>query len=334
MSVLLDTAALPAAQRAQALQESFRGESAQRVTSVGAGPVHHRIDLVELGPEVRLRRTVGSPLHVVRDERHVRREPSEHVSFGLQRAGTSLLSVGGSTGPTRAGHLHCVDTTRPYELRQRGTNERDDLVVADQQLGVSVDVVRAAAPALARSPVHDLVRDHLAGLFDATAQLAANPRLLAGQATVALLRTLLLTAAEHSAGRGALADSLEHRVRAYVDAHLGDPELSMEVVAAVHHVSVRHLCNAWARAGHERTLTRWITERRLERSREQLLAEGSASTSIAAVARRCGFSDPSHFSRRFRAAYGITPREWRAVRSGAAPRSRGGVVPTPLRPPP
>lgn len=32
---------------------------------------------------------------------------------------------------------------------------------------------------------------------------------------------------------------------------------------------------------------------------------------IAAVARRWGFKDPTHFTRRFRAAYGVLPSEWR-----------------------
>jgi AraC-like DNA-binding protein len=36
------------------------------------------------------------------------------------------------------------------------------------------------------------------------------------------------------------------------------------------------------------------------------------STTVAAIARRWGFADPTHFSRVFRAAYGMSPREWRA----------------------
>jgi AraC-like DNA-binding protein len=31
---------------------------------------------------------------------------------------------------------------------------------------------------------------------------------------------------------------------------------------------------------------------------------------IAATARACGFADASHFARRFRGAYGLSPREW------------------------
>ncbi|WP_307853105.1 helix-turn-helix domain-containing protein [Kitasatospora sp. RG8] len=42
---------------------------------------------------------------------------------------------------------------------------------------------------------------------------------------------------------------------------------------------------------------------------------------MAAVAGRWGFASASHFSRAFRAAYGVSPREWQAA-SGRAP-SRG-----------
>ncbi|MFF5635847.1 helix-turn-helix transcriptional regulator [Streptomyces sp. NPDC012825] len=39
------------------------------------------------------------------------------------------------------------------------------------------------------------------------------------------------------------------------------------------------------------------------------------SGAVERVARAWGFSTPSHFSRRFKAAYGVTPRQWRASRS-------------------
>ncbi|MFC7258446.1 helix-turn-helix domain-containing protein [Streptomyces lutosisoli] len=32
---------------------------------------------------------------------------------------------------------------------------------------------------------------------------------------------------------------------------------------------------------------------------------------IGSVARAGGFTDPSHFTRRFKEAYGVTPQEWR-----------------------
>ncbi|MFE6282261.1 AraC family transcriptional regulator [Streptomyces sp. NPDC057877] len=39
-----------------------------------------------------------------------------------------------------------------------------------------------------------------------------------------------------------------------------------------------------------------------------------SSGTIAALSRRPGFRSPSHFSRAFKAAYGIPPRAWRELR--------------------
>lgn len=47
---------------------------------------------------------------------------------------------------------------------------------------------------------------------------------------------------------------------------------------------------------------------------QRLLADRALS--IASVATRCGYDDPFHFSRRFRAATGQSPRAWRAALGG------------------
>ncbi|MGH3972574.1 MAG: helix-turn-helix domain-containing protein [Pseudonocardiaceae bacterium] len=52
---------------------------------------------------------------------------------------------------------------------------------------------------------------------------------------------------------------------------------------------------------------------RLEGARRVLASSAQAPT-IAAVARSLGFSDPGHFARRFRAAYGLSPSEWQRIR--------------------
>ncbi|MFJ1547744.1 helix-turn-helix domain-containing protein [Streptomyces sp. NPDC088246] len=48
------------------------------------------------------------------------------------------------------------------------------------------------------------------------------------------------------------------------------------------------------------TVNAWVRTRRLEVVREELAQAGAAHRSIAAVAARWGFTNPSHFSRTFR----------------------------------
>ncbi|MFH9355742.1 helix-turn-helix domain-containing protein, partial [Kitasatospora sp. NPDC017646] len=56
----------------------------------------------------------------------------------------------------------------------------------------------------------------------------------------------------------------------------------------------------------------WVRQRRLDACRRELERPSRRQTSVSAVAHRWGFVSHSHFSRAFRDAYGISPREWQA----------------------
>ncbi|KQX64292.1 helix-turn-helix transcriptional regulator [Streptomyces sp. Root1310] len=99
------------------------------------------------------------------------------------------------------------------------------------------------------------------------------------------------------------------RVLEYVELHLTDPDMSPEVIARAHHISVRYLHKLFKDEG--TTVGRWILRRRLEECRRDLMRYGRGGRTIAAVAARWGFLSATHFSRVFRSAYGMSPREWR-----------------------
>ncbi|WP_432571516.1 AraC family transcriptional regulator [Kineococcus sp. SYSU DK005] len=318
MTVLLDTDLLPEADRADAVHAAYDGQHPRRTVVLGPRPVRHRVQRLELGPEVHLLRTAGNALDIVRTPGQVRADAPEHVAIGWHRRGDALVSTAGGDSGIPAGELNCVDMTAPYRLSHRTAHDHDVLILSNRQAGVPVDVVRAAAPALRRSPVYDLVRRHLAGLHVAVAGLPARHRPLTGQATLALVRALLTTAADCASADDAMDAALETRITLYVDAHLGERDLTVERIAAAHAVSVRHLYTLWARAGHPLTPAQWILERRLQLA-QQLLAAGPG-VSIAVIARRCGFADHSHFSRRFRQAFGLSPTEWRVAAGRGAAR--------------
>ncbi|MEU2281631.1 helix-turn-helix domain-containing protein [Streptomyces sp. NPDC013178] len=106
------------------------------------------------------------------------------------------------------------------------------------------------------------------------------------------------------------------RIRAYIGRHLADPDLTPQTIARAHHISVRYLHKLFE--GEGTTVGRWIRSRRLEASLRDLGHREATGLTIAAVARRWGFTSAAHFSRAFRAEYGISPREWRdTCRPGA-----------------
>jgi AraC-like DNA-binding protein len=160
--------------------------------------------------------------------------------------------------------------------------------------------------------VHPVFAHHLRTLGRQSDRLD-DPRTteLLGTATIALARALIASAAggdRHT--REAMADTLLLRVQTYIRTHLTDTRLSPAEIAAAHAVSVRRLYQVFADA--DLSLEQWIIERRLEGARSELALPESGNRTIAAVARRWSFVDAAHFSRRFREAYGTTPREWRA----------------------
>jgi AraC-like DNA-binding protein len=154
------------------------------------------------------------------------------------------------------------------------------------------------------------VLEHLQRLARAAGELSADPGAAAlGSATVELVRALIISAAGDDRRRPWVREeTLLTRVLAFVGQHLADPDLTTEAIAARHNVSVRRLYQACAEAGLH--LEQWIIEQRLAAARTALTSPAGLRRSIAGTARGCGFASPSHFARRFRQAYGMTPREW------------------------
>ncbi|WP_431047287.1 helix-turn-helix domain-containing protein [Streptomyces sp. P1-3] len=99
------------------------------------------------------------------------------------------------------------------------------------------------------------------------------------------------------------------RIRAYVQRNLHDPRLTPRTIAAAHHISTSYLHRLF-RTEHE-TIAAWIRRQRLERACRDLADPALCSTTIHAIAAHWGFTRASDFSRAFRAAYGMTPKDYR-----------------------
>ena len=105
--------------------------------------------------------------------------------------------------------------------------------------------------------------------------------------------------------------NLYQRITSFIEQQLGDSELSPVTLAQTHHISTRYLHLIFSERG--RTVGAWIRERRLAQCRAEL-ANPSNDRTVTEVAMHWGFSDLAHFSRSFRAAYGVSPLEFRNAR--------------------
>lgn len=93
------------------------------------------------------------------------------------------------------------------------------------------------------------------------------------------------------------------RVKAYIVANLDDPELDLDTIATAQNMAPRTLNRLFAREG--TTPIRWLWQQRLAGA-YRALAERRFNH-VTDVALSFGFSDVSHFSRAFKAAFGRSP---------------------------
>ena len=310
---LLDTTGMVPEQRVSAFREAMGQATVPcRVDQLAPeSAVHSRMHFWSFG-HVSLFTTDSTPFRLVRTARHLRMEAPPVVALSIHPVGRGRFTQLGHDQHMRRGDLMLNDLTAPYSWWSVSGGSRAVQIPYDR-LALPVDVVRRAIDRLPGSPVHDLLVGHLERLAASADALAADPGAAAvGTATIELVRALVVSAAGDDRHlRSVRADSLVTRVREYVVQRLADPDLSPATIAAAHNVSVRQLYKACAEAG--MSLEQSIIDQRLETARTQLAAAGGLRRSIAATARACGFQDPSHFSRRFRQAYGMTPREWQQL---------------------
>ncbi|GHE58947.1 hypothetical protein GCM10018785_30240 [Streptomyces longispororuber] len=313
--LLVDLDDVAPGQRVEAFHHALTNESVPNhvVHEEPATGIRARMEAWRIG-DVPMFATRNTGFTVRRTVGHVRRQRSNPVvSVSLQPRGLHRGEVAGQRltyGPDDICVFHEL-TPRAYGWSGDGSSQA--MLFDVERLGVPLETVVKASLQLRASPLHDLVLNHLRGLWRDPARLAADPgaAALAG-ATTELVRALLLSAAHGEAApaaRDALDDTLLTRVLAYARRHLADRDLTPERIAAEHAVSVRRLYLVLNDAGI--SLEQWLISERLTKARRMLASPRHDGLTVAAVAARCGFTSPSHFSRRFRAAFGATPQEWR-----------------------
>ena len=100
-------------------------------------------------------------------------------------------------------------------------------------------------------------------------------------------------------------------VRSVIESRLSDEKLDTETVAAEIGLSIRYINQILSH--HDTSVARLIQSRRLERCRLALEDPGQTNRTVSEIAYGWGFVDLTHFGRRFKRAYDVSPREYREL---------------------
>jgi AraC-like DNA-binding protein len=272
-------------------RESFEG----RVTRVAVG---------ELG----FHQVCAQTQDVFRTRQGIARSNHHPYYLITQRECGWHLQQDGKQLQLRSGDLVLVDAARCYELHfperfevmsiqlprhfvgrwlAHAESQGARYIPRDKGWGVPLSALclqLASDPGIANHYPSELLSDHLGAMLSAALEPELQPIRLA-------------------------SDEFVERACGWLREHLADHGLVATVAAQALGVSVRTLHRAFA--ARRFTFAGALRAVRIEEAKHLLAQPRLAHIAVGEIGRRCGFADPSHFVREFRAATGLTPVRWR-----------------------
>lgn len=296
-------------------------------------PLDYRPDRTHVPFRGQVRSMVSGQLHVSRisssgglaqrTQAGASRASEEFILLSLQVRGRTIVTQQNRETVLTPGIAAFYDSTAAYSLRMPGDSEQIVLHLPRRLLerrtswpcAKLATAVRPSMP-FAQSMfclAHQLARfepDEGNSWISRTAEVV-----------VELLSLLSETMSEESSSAARFAPrasdaALVRRANDLLAMHVSDSDFSPIHLAQRCGVSLRRLQHAFHTSG--TTVSRRIWDSRLELAANLLTASGSASESITSIACATGFNDFSHFSRRFKERFELSPRDYR----------RGATVPS------
>jgi AraC-like DNA-binding protein len=256
---------------------------------------------------------VYSDAQLVRHLRtHVARTRAPMFFLHVQLEGESINRQDGREAKLGPGDLTLCDTTRPYEIRFEAANRMFVVGIPEtllrRHLASPESVV--AVPMSGSSGLSGLLSQFLRDFWGRCGDdidPIIIPRI--GRAILDLTASAYTCVPQAHSDRSSVATSHRVRIVNYIEAHLGDPDLTPMRVADACKMTARYLHHLFSEESE--TVARYILRRRLEECSRALTLATQRTRTVTSIAFDFGFNSPTHFGRVFRARYGITPREYR-----------------------
>lgn len=235
-----------------------------------------------------------------------------HYKLSIMLSGQGLLIQDHREMSLHPGKVAIYDTAKPYTLIFDGDIRNFVIMVPKGLINLPEEAVGelSASTDLGDSHLGRTVSEFLLHAPRSLQLSEPSVEQRVSRGAIGLLEALLLTKLGLKGISQDPRQVLLRKVKDFIEDHLGSADLSLSDISAAHYISTRHLHGLFQDLG--MTASTYIRTRRLERCREELLDPIFATQQISTIAKRWGISDPTHFSRAFRAHFGQSPREIRA----------------------
>lgn len=247
------------------------------------------------------------PCEGVRSAALVERGGADRVGILFELAGSERVRQGDREAELAPGDFVLWDGARPMEFRVLEPLTKLSLFLpktAMRRVLPDLDGVLGTRIS-GRDGLGPIVGAHLRQLSADLDRLSEHQLAQVIETTLELVAAGVATAGpEPAASAGA---DLFDRLRRYVADNLADPALDPARIARANGISLRYLHKIFS--AHGLSVSRYVRAQRLERCRRELLRDRGRP--VLEIAFDWGFNDPSHFSRCFRAAFGVAPSRMR-----------------------
>jgi AraC family transcriptional regulator, positive regulator of tynA and feaB len=254
----------------------------------------------------------GSPMRVTHTARHAALTGMGDIFLFRQISGRLELEQEGRQATLQPGDFTLIDPSLPYTASVVGDSSIFLLKVPRRAMEVRLGRVRdvtACAVTSARgeqaltSAMLGMLPEQACGLGSVAGEMVREQML-------DLVSVCLRGSAENLGARVTSSQALVlTRIRAAIDARIAEPLLAPCSVAEAAGVSVRYASTLLAKQG--TSIGRLILERRLLKCRRALEDPTQVHRTVSEIAYGWGFSDMTHFGRKFRAAFGVLPSIYR-----------------------
>jgi AraC family transcriptional activator of tynA and feaB len=253
----------------------------------------------------------NSPMTVSHDMRHVAHANADEVFVCRQVAGRLALEQDSREAVLEPGDFMLLDPRLPYTGKFFEGSKLLVLKVPRRPLEARIGKTRqmiahSMRPLGAENRLTSAFIAMLPTYADSLGSVAAET---VRDQVLDLVAVSLANAMEEKPRISSAKSLVLMKVRAAVEARLTDPALDATTVAAAAGVSIRY-ANA-ALAEESTSIGRLIQARRLARCRRALEDPAQTHRTVSEIAYGWGFSDMTHFGRKFRATYGLLPSEYR-----------------------
>lgn len=290
----------------------------------------HLFDITLLSPEdafynrmegynlsgVVLAHCTGVPQRFERRLSHIAADASDSVMAVLELQSNGWRGdYDGRAASDEMGSIRLIDMSRPFDMAT-GAYETLHMILSRGALEPqAADLDFHGCVVSEDSPSGRLLGSHLRATWAGIASMSPTDLALAGKAVAVLVSAVILA---HGAPAGDDVRPVEKMLLAlaqqFVVQALSDPDLSPETVRRHLGVSRSLLYKVFEPVG---GVSAFIQARRLDMAFDMILGDHGEQLTLAEIGYRAGFRSDAHFSRAFRARFGMAPGRLRRLSEGA-----------------